>query len=55
VVPDTLLAELRDALSAETRPCRPEYWDGRAAERCVADLLSRSGAAESARPTANAA
>lgn len=54
VTPDSLLSELRAALSAETRPCRPEYWDGRAAERCVADLLRRAGTAESA-PTADAA
>ena len=55
VTPESLLASLRASLSTETRPCRPEYWDGRAAERCVADLRRRGGDSESAAPTANAA
>ncbi len=55
VTPDTLLPELRASLSAETRPCRPQFWDGGAAERCVADLLRRGAAARSAEPTADAA
>ena len=55
VTADTLLAELRAALSAETRPCRPPYWDGRAAERCIVDLLRRAGMAAVVAPTADAA
>ena len=51
VTPDSLPGALAAALAAESRPCRPEYWDGRAAERCVADLLRRSGA----EPAADAA
>jgi len=53
VTPETLLAALRDSIGGDARPCRPEYWDGRAAERCIADLRRRSAASPAL--TANAA
>jgi UDP-N-acetylglucosamine 2-epimerase (non-hydrolysing) len=40
---ETLVAELDDALAAPRASAkRPEFWDGRAAERCVEDLRRRS-------------
>ncbi len=39
---DTLLAELRAARAESWAPARPEYWDGKAAVRCVEDLRRRS-------------
>jgi len=41
-----LVAELEDALAQpRSQRKRPEYWDGRTAERCLADLRARSGRA----------
>ncbi|HEY5711296.1 MAG TPA: UDP-N-acetylglucosamine 2-epimerase (non-hydrolyzing) [Allosphingosinicella sp.] len=39
---ETLLCALRESLSSERSPLRPELWDGHVAGRCVADLLARS-------------
>jgi UDP-N-acetylglucosamine 2-epimerase (non-hydrolysing) len=42
--PDTLPALLAAALGRDrAAPRRPEYWDGRTAERCLSDLRARDG------------
>lgn len=40
---ETLPGELARALAGAAAPARPEYWDGRTADRCVADLRRRAG------------
>ena len=42
VRPETLAAELRDALGRSREPKRPELWDGKTAGRCIEDLRRRS-------------
>jgi UDP-N-acetylglucosamine 2-epimerase (non-hydrolysing) len=40
---DTLVAMVEGSLGGQApRPARPEYWDGRTAQRCVEDLRRRS-------------
>lgn len=41
VRPGGLVAALEEALGGQWQPSRPEYWDGRTADRCVADLRRR--------------
>jgi UDP-N-acetylglucosamine 2-epimerase (non-hydrolysing) len=40
---ETIVAMLEGSLNGcSLKPARPEYWDGRTAQRCLADLRRRS-------------